>query len=81
MSPGGDPMAHDGRSLPHAILMSNQRCRFCEMIERMESTLIVHEDSLAVVFLDKHPSRNKRACALMGTPRPDDVDFIDDSRN
>ena len=35
--------------------MSDKHCIFCGIIERVESAFVVHEDSQAVVFLDKHP--------------------------
>ena len=35
--------------------MSNRRCIFCDIIENVESSFIVFENSHAIVFLDKHP--------------------------
>ena len=35
--------------------MSDRRCVFCDIVERVEGAFIVYEDSHAVVFLDKHP--------------------------
>src|SRR5215204_1610877 len=35
--------------------MSNRRCIFCDIVDRVESAFIVYENSHAVVFLDKHP--------------------------
>jgi histidine triad (HIT) family protein len=35
--------------------MSDRRCTFCDVVERLEAAFIVYENSHAVVFLDKHP--------------------------
>jgi histidine triad (HIT) family protein len=35
--------------------MSDARCTFCAIIEKVEGAFIVYENSHAVAFLDKHP--------------------------
>jgi histidine triad (HIT) family protein len=35
--------------------MSDESCIFCAIIEKVESAVIVYENSDAVVFMDKHP--------------------------
>lgn len=35
--------------------MSNEGCTFCAIIEKVESAVIVYENSHAVVFMDTHP--------------------------
>ena len=46
--------------------MSDRHCIFCDISERVESALIVYENSHAVVFLDKHPIN---AGHLLAIPR------------
>lgn len=35
--------------------MSDESCTFCSIIEKVESAVVVYENSDAVVFMDKHP--------------------------
>ena len=35
--------------------MSDEGCTFCAIVEKVESALVVFENSHAVVFMDKHP--------------------------
>src|ERR687887_2124077 len=39
----------------NGIRMSDRRCTFCDVVERLEAAFVVYENSHAVVFLDKHP--------------------------